>query len=453
MTTPSMNSVGVTTVSAASTGLGKYLVDGEKWGGGLGSGVTLTYSFGNTLSTFVADYGTEPDGIVDLTAGEKTLVRQALATWAAVANVKFVETVDNSVSVGEIRISKSSTVPADEYAHAYMPATDTSAGDVWLQADNFNPSRLASPQPGSDDFQTLIHELGHSLGLKHTFDTPNAIPTAMDSYFYSVMSYSARVSGDSGLASFTPTTPMYYDLVAIQALYGRNTTHNAGDTTYTFYEGKKYFQTIDDAGGNDTIVYQGTKACTIDLNQAAFSTLSDAISFDNGLSRATVCIGPNSIIENGTGGSGADVLTGNSAANKLTGGNGNDIVRGGAGNDSIYGGKGNDTLTGGAGADHFVFNTALSAASNKDTITDFSAAAHDEIFLARSFFTKLAAGAVAAGNFWTGTAAHDANDYLVYDKAHGNLFYDSNGIASGGAVLVAAVTANTALSAADIIVY
>ena len=37
--------MGVTNVSPGATGLGKYTVDGIKWGGGLGSGVTLTYSF------------------------------------------------------------------------------------------------------------------------------------------------------------------------------------------------------------------------------------------------------------------------------------------------------------------------------------------------------------------------------------------------------------------------
>ena len=58
-----------------------------------------------------------------------------------------------------------------------------------------------------------------------------------------------------------------------------------------------------------------------------------------------------------------DVLVGNGSANALLGG---------AGNDTLYGVAGNDTLTGGAGYDNFVFNTAISAATNVDTITDFN---------------------------------------------------------------------------------
>ena len=47
-------------------------------------------------------------------------------------------------------------------------------------------------------------------------------------------------------------------------------------------------------------------------------------------------------------------------------------ITGNAGINVLSGGAGNDTLTGGAGTDYFVFNTALSASSNVDRITDFN---------------------------------------------------------------------------------
>lgn len=457
MATPTSNSVSWTHFDPGLTGIGRFTASGYKWGGARGTGVTLTYSLSDSTSTYDSPYGdgstpSEPEGLVNLSAGEKALIKGALAAWSAVANIKFVEVADTASTVGDIRIAKSSSVDPGEYAHAYYPAGDPSAGDVWLQADNFNPSHLASPKPGSDDFQTLIHELGHALGLKHSFEAPNAIASNLDSYFYSIMSYSARVSGDSGLASFTPTTPMYYDLLGIQATYGRNTSHNAGNTVFTYAQGKTYFETIDDAGGNDTIVFQGTKSCTINLNQGAFSSLSEAISFDNGATRATVCIGPNSVIENAMGGSGSDVLTGNAVANNLTGQAGNDRLIGAGGNDNLYGGAGNDTLAGGAGADRFFFNAAVSSTTNHDSIIDYNAA-EDTIYLARGVFAKLAAGVLGAGNFWIGAGAHDANDFIVYDKAHGFLFYDANGNAAGGISLIAAVAANTTMTAADIVAY
>jgi Ca2+-binding RTX toxin-like protein len=448
MASPTANFVATSVVNPFNTGGGKYTIAGDKWGGGLGQGVTLTYSFPGATAYHTSFYGQYADigewhGKTALTAGEQAASRAGLAAWSAVANIKFVEVADNATTVGELRFAKTSYDTAGEYAHAYLPANDTSAGDVWFSTANWNTVRASAIPAGTDDFHTIIHELGHALGLKHSFDGANAIPTSLDNYFYSVMSYSARTLNDSGTASFLPTTPMYYDLLGIQALYGRNISHNATNTVYTFVEGHNYFQTIDDAGGLDTIVYQGTLGSTINLTQGSFSSLSAPITFDSGSTRATVAIGPNTIIENATGGSGADILIGNTSSN---------VLNGCAGNDRLYGGGGNDTLIGGAGNDTFYFNAALSAVTNHDTISGFYAP-QDQIYLARAVFTHLTAGALNAACFWTGAAAHDANDYIVYDKAHGTLSYDSNGNAAGGSVVFAHVAVNTALTAADIVIY
>jgi serralysin len=288
------------------------------------------------------------------------------------------------------------------------------------------------------------------------------MPAAQDNYLYSIMSYTASPWSGEGdnWASFYPTTPMYYDLVAIEALYGRN-AHNTGNDTYTFNDGVKYWQAIQDTGGIDTIVYNGAENATINLNPGTFSALSEPIQFRNSSggytsTKSTVTIGPGVVIENAHGGNGNDTLTGNSVGNNLNGGAGNDVLFGGAGNDVLIGGPGSDTLNGGAGNDIFVFDSAPSA-SNKDTIVDFGSTSgnDDTIWLASAMFTKLGAGAAHALSdafFRVGGVAHDANDYVVYDQTTGALSYDPNGSADGGAIQIAALANKPVLTASDFLI-
>ena len=165
----------------------------------------------------------------------------------------------------------------------------------------------------------------------------------------------------------------------------------------------------------------------------------------------------------GTGTTGSNRIDGNNANNKLNGDGGNDTLRGnggadrlngGAGNDYLLGGIGNDTLTGGTGNDRFYFDAALSASTNVDTITDFSVP-NDTIALDDAIFTRIGAlGELSTDAFRSNTSgnAGDASDRIIYETDTGNLYYDSNGNASGGHVLFAHLTAGLALTYHDFLV-
>ena len=136
----------------------------------------------------------------------------------------------------------------------------------------------------------------------------------------------------------------------------------------------------------------------IDLNVGHWSKIGQKIKFDNGSTKWTVAIGPDTVIENATGGSGKDKLIGNAAANVLAGG------------------EGRDKLIGGAGGDYFLFSTKLSA-KNADIIKDF-VPGEDVVQLAHSLVKALDTGVVTAQEF----AAH-----LSYDN--GVLEYHGKAIA------------------------
>lgn len=152
-----------------------------------------------------------------------------------------------------------------------------------------------------------------------------------------------------------------------------------------------------------------------------------------------------------TGNGGNDELLGQDGLDFLYGGAGDDELNGGIANDLLSGGTGFDTLTGGAGKDTFLFNVALTVA-NRDVLTDFSAA-DDTIRLENSIFKQMTAtGTLNKDFFKLSTQTQDANDYIIYNKASGAVYYDADGSGAGGALLVATLLNKPTIGHADFFV-
>jgi Ca2+-binding RTX toxin-like protein len=154
---------------------------------------------------------------------------------------------------------------------------------------------------------------------------------------------------------------------------------------------------------------------------------------------------------NGTGNTLANIIAGSTGANIIKGGRSNDTLSGGRGNDALFGEIGVDRLTGGAGKDNFVFNVAPTLA-NRDVITDFSH--HDDtIKLSHSFFKDMATGPLKSTFFFAGTHAHDGDDHIIYNKANGALYYDSDGTGAHAQVQFATILdhAIAGLAASDFV--
>ena len=351
----------VNSVSFSSDLLIDALIGGTKWGGATGTGATIYYSFPTSSSptywssTYYnqANIDTETrTGFSALNSTQQLAASSALQSWANVANITIEQVTETAVSVGDIRFAFTSNPFAmdfDTYAYAYYPDLTTPfGGDIWLNPNP--PTTGANYNLGAKGYQTLLHEIGHALGLDHSFDSGFGdvyLPYQYEQYQYSVMSYSdTAATNDNGYSGYYPTTPMLMDIQAIQYIYGANMSYHTGDDVYVFHGGLNYYETIWDAGGNDTIRYVSNTGGTIDLNAGKFSQLGapflvaagTVTHYDN------VAIAFNVTIENAIGGNGSDWLIGNNANNSLTGGAGADVIKGGAGADTMDGGVGYDTF-------------------------------------------------------------------------------------------------------------
>ncbi|HRL75443.1 MAG TPA: M10 family metallopeptidase [Candidatus Accumulibacter phosphatis] len=443
MTSPT-STMPVSAVADSGDDLLDALLGGTKWGNaGAGSGVAVGYSFPGATGAAVwapaGAYGSPQNETATASAlspANQAAARLALQMWADLANLSFVEIAETTADVGDIRLAHTAD-PAiapywgwSLYPNGYWPA----GGDIWI-----NSSRAGADWTvGTNDFSSLLHEIGHSLGLKHPFDDQPVLPPSLDSQQYTLMAYERHPHGlfrdvvDHGGGSYswtyftvTPQTPMLYDIAAIQYLYGANMTCRAGDDLYSFNPESPFLMTIWDAGGIDTLsVANFSRACTLDLRSGHFSRISiesdplpagasgPAATYD-GTDNLAIAFGV--LIENAIGGSGGDVLIGNSAANLLEARDGNDTLDGGSGNDTLNGGTGADSLTGGDGNDFYyvdhagdqVVETNAAAAGGTDlvhtTLATYTLGAHIEIGRILAAGTASVAGNTIDNLLYAGT--------------------------------------------------
>lgn len=303
----------------------------SSWARRPGTAVSLTYSF----MTVAPSDGSVDDvrGFAALTAEQQTAARAELAVWATVANITFKEVA----SGGDIQLGTNDQGNQSS-GYAYLP---NGSDPTYLFLNNTDSSNTRY-SAGSFGTSVLLHELGHTLGLKHPGDydsTGSAIdgpflPSATDNLDYTQMSYN-NGSGFSQNHSYG-ITPMLYDIQAIQYLYGANMTYHTGADSYAFAADAPP-QCIWDAGGSDTFDFSAcTSSVTINLNAGSFS--ATAPGFNN------VSIAFNVTIEKAIAGSGGSTIYANNAGNTITGGAGADLIYGGTGSDTVSGGSGVDTM-------------------------------------------------------------------------------------------------------------
>lgn len=300
------------------------LYAGQRWGSGSGV-TTVTYKFFSSLPSYYSWGNQESYGFQAFNSQMKAATVKILGMIESFTNIDFVETTGATTQVGFAQ----TVLPSNVGAWAYYPdTTQQFAGDVWT---NRLIPQTQNPVEGNYGFYTLMHEIGHAIGLKHSFEA--GLSGDENSSRYTVMAYD--------WSPFFSSSYMVYDIAALQKVYGANMSYHTGSDVYITNATQAY--TIWDAGGTDRLDASAqTAAVTLDLREGMYSSV--------GMTR-NIGIAFGAVIENATGGAGNDTLIGNAANNVLIGNNGNDTFVASKGKDTVYGGSGTDSL---------IFDDALS---------------------------------------------------------------------------------------------
>ena len=264
-----------------------------------------------------------------------TASNEILLQIEEIIGITFQES-DTSSGFNNLVISQS--IQTKTSGFSYFPNNYYQIGsDIFISKDYSNPLKLRDGLTNYD-YEVLLHEIGHALGLKHPFENDRSNSFVLDTYEdqtkFTAMSY------DDDPSTFTGTfRPL--DLMVLTKYYGVNSDFRSTDDTYKFNNDGGVF--IIDGDGIDVInEASSTKNIFVDLRPGAHSYLDYKSSFITDANQLTISHG--SDVENVETGSGDDTVIGNKLSNVIKSGAGDDIIFADEGEDVVYPGSGTDSI-------------------------------------------------------------------------------------------------------------
>lgn len=310
--------------------LGYLEQDAYRWNAitSLGTQAVVTYSFyePETLPA-VSGSGVGQTNYWSFDEAQRESFRSALAEFEAASGLVFIE-VEGPAMINAFGYDMYSSTSGWAY-YPYSTTYSTSSGDLAIGSGDFSV--------GGNRYDTILHEIGHAVGLQHPHDGELTLSAGVDTRNNTVMTYTAGTGTELGV----------FDVQALQHIYGSADSFDGWQVS---------------GGGTGAVQIRATGNA-----ETILATDVDTIIWARGGSDAILGREGDDALY---GGSGHDTITGGYGDDTILGGWGHDLIIGGLdetdysgeareddflsgfrGNDTIFGGNGNDTLRGGGGVD------------------------------------------------------------------------------------------------------
>jgi serralysin len=380
------------------------------------------------------------NGFEEFNAAQEATARFGMNSAAALTNLTFSKTILEidvdifppgfNVTFGDLRFAESDSISSTSPAFGVPPIQRFETllgrsflGDMWFKGDG----TFDTPEVGNYAFTTIMHELGHALGLKHAHEVGllgsggilNDILTdiegpilrdELNSLEFTIMTYRSALK-----TAANPNIPdsliaetwgyaqsfMMLDIAALQYMYGADFSTNADNTTYMWDPNdgtmsingvrqrtpgasapqtdidagltNRVFLTIWDGFGNDTYDmsnYGG--GVNIDLRPGRWSITNTAqladLDGNRGNAGRSIGLAQGNVYnalqyDNDDPRSLIENAIGGGGDDTIGGNDIANLLRGGGGNDSITGLLGADTIEGGIG------NDTIDGGADDDSLT------------------------------------------------------------------------------------
>lgn len=428
---------------------------------------TLTYSFLDLASiTGASNSAADLKDFAAMNATQQNAVKAALEYISTVTNITFTPA---AAGAGDLNFGTNNQGVASA-AYAYNPNT---ADHINIMLNSQSSTNNDFTQ-GSYGWETLIHEIAHSLGLKHPGNYNAGGGGAIGPYLpagdagsrrYSIMSYNNPADaqnvtnlggGNYSLKGLNPSTFMGYDIAALQFLYGVNTTATQNVAVGASIATESAAVTFKPLAAGQTLSLAGLTFTAGTSGATAAQLASAFASIPAGTQAATINGAPKNL-----GNSAGGTFTAGPSANWTTGVVSNSTTvtfTSTSANSDVSNLKSSLALALTNSAPSIVLTQGVASTSTESAVATFKdMVAGQALTMGGLTFTAGASGATAAqvasafASISAGTAAASINAAKVLGDSAGGIFTAGKNVAwSTGPVSGLAVTFTSTTTNADV---